>query len=252
MDFMKHHHFYYSITKTKGNPILAESYDYDIPLIVSKISSGLKGFGVSARYIQNALFPIIKNTIFISHFSEDADRAMQLARKIEIATQCKCFVDSYLWASVYTALETLQQENASNWVIHTAMNTDELVYDLEDCNEMAKHLFLILAFALQLSIINSSAFIFMPSAMHTTYSIRRDQINSSSPWVALEILASKLTPQFQLIKEDAKKQTNRPKITYPFSVKHLKYGMVGDFAEDFISCHNFQPVNDNGSFLLNE
>lgn len=158
----------------------------DIQYINNKaiIRRSYRDITFDAQYISDCLFPLFMGGIFISHLRSDEKRALTVKEIIENKTGCKCFVDSEVWGNVYAAIENTQSSYAQK--VPLCKNT----YYLESCNVISMNLSLILSHAILKVLMNSSAFIYIPPK--GSIADQRREVKLSSPWVALELIASEL------------------------------------------------------------
>lgn len=227
---------FYNIRVPNGEPIahIGKSSTSLIDLIKICEDAANKNLYISAKQISDALFPVSANTIFISHFSHEKEVAHIIKDTIEEQTKCRCFIDSDVWENVYESLTILKNQFAKQWfVVNKVTKLEEKVYDSADCTNLSKHLFLILALALQRAVMHSSAFVFISSSPCQSIINIDNELHVKSPWVALELFASQYINSVPLQKVASLNEMTLPQIAYPASVSHLCMGNVSSFIQSF-------------------
>lgn len=180
-----------------------------------------EGCSLDAEKFSNALFPVPERVVFISHAHENAEEAKALKNYLEDKnSDIQCFIDSEVWGNVYDALRSLQ----------TRFGWRESGLEIDPCNEIARNLFLILSMALTKAIWNCLAFVYLP--------VEGEDMNDTfinSPWIAQELLASSMFPEFNdyFIKESretVKASSSYLTFRYRADVSHLKKGSLAELA----------------------
>lgn len=180
-----------------------------------------EGCSLDAEKFSNALFPVPERVVFISHAHENAEEAKALKNYLEYKnSDIQCFIDSEVWGNVYDALSRLQ----------TRFGWRESGLKIDPCNEIARNLFLILSMALTKAIWNCLAFVYLP--------VEGEDMNDTfinSPWIAQELLASSMFPEFNdyFIKESretVKASSSYLTFRYRADVSHLKKGSPAKLA----------------------
>lgn len=184
-----------------------------------------EGCSLDAEKFSNALFPVPERVVFISHAHENAEKAKALKNYLEDQnSDIQCFIDSEVWGNVYDALRSLQ----------TSFGRKKGVLTIEPCNEIARNLFLILSMALTKAIWNCMAFVYLP--------VEGEDMNDTfinSPWIAQELLASSMFPEFNdyFIKESretVKASSSYLTFRYRADVSHLKKGSPAKLANKLL------------------
>lgn len=146
---------------------------------------------IDAGVLSEILFPKMpdgKESIFISHSHAYVNDALVL-KKYFTSKGISCFVDGEVWANVYYILEVFQTKFADR--IPFKKNT----YSLSDCNQLAAHMYLMLATALMREINQAGAFLYVGTGMS------KDKLNS--PWLHYELsLASSLKKAGDKVRQD--------------------------------------------------
>lgn len=184
-----------------------------------------EGCSLDAEKFSNALFPVPERVVFISHAHENAEEAKDLKNYLEDQnSDIQCFIDSEVWGNVYDAL----------WSLQTSFGRKKGVLTIEPCNEIARNLFLILSMALTKAIWNCMAFVYLP--------VEGEDMNDTfinSPWIAQELLASSMFPEFNdyFIKESretVKASSSYLTFRYRADVSHLKKGSPAKLANKLL------------------
>lgn len=198
----------------------------DVVEIIDSCTS-LKGDNdvvIDATALQRKLFPTPHRMIFISHLSDDIDLAKSIKQTIErYAPNHCCFLDSDLWNNIYSTQEKLQRKYA--------YNEEKQTYNLKTCNNISKHLHLILSMALTKAIKASPFFLYVPH----TGDIDGDNLSltTKSPWVCHELLISSLLRDFVPLKEsvDIVKAAARLDFNYKANISHLHLANLDAFIK---------------------
>ncbi|BCZ17486.1 hypothetical protein NHP190003_07680 [Helicobacter sp. NHP19-003] len=96
---------------------ICEEFDQEREDLVAQIIKKVRGKnGISGDGLQKLLFPKVRGSqIFLSHAFKDKDKALYIRECIETEQpQCRVFIDSLYWQSVYEAQEELKKLGASN------------------------------------------------------------------------------------------------------------------------------------------
>lgn len=202
-----------------------------LPMIINEsiINHGSQDITFDANLLSESLFPLFNGVIFISHLSSDEERALTVKEKIVHETGCKCFVDSEVWRNVYAAIEKTQLSYAQK--VPSCKNT----YYLESCNVISMNLSLILSHAILKALMNASAFIYIPPK--SFIADQQGEIKLSSPWVTLELIASRLLEQlWKAEANDVEKiacSMVNESVSYQFTVPvdHLITGTLKDLID---------------------
>lgn len=174
--------------------------------------------------LQQLLFPIFENRIFISHFSKNINFARCLQDVIYKNTGSQPFIDSEVWDNIYNII--LNTSRDYGFVEEYELDDGRTihVHDMNEYNNIAKNLFVAFAIILQRAIEQSAAFVFICENQDIVDGRLSDEIRITSPWVAQEIYASSLIPEDERLDESA--MTNMSKeasieFLHKVSVSHL-------------------------------
>lgn len=195
-----------------------------IPMIINEsiINHGSQDITFDANRLSKSLFPLFNGVIFISHSRFYKKQALYVKKEIEQRTGCRCFVDSEIWRNVHEAIRETQSRYAKK--VSAQGNT----YDLKICNVISMNLSLILSHAILKALMNASAFVYIPP--EGAIADQQTEIELSSPWVALELIASRLLKQlWKVDANDVEKRASsmvNESVSYRFEVPvdHLESG----------------------------
>lgn len=158
----------------------------------------MRGEGyLDGSLLEEILFPVVGNKIFISHDHNEDHKAIWLAEKLGWD---KCFIDKKLWASADKILVNVQR---------IAIRTNENgTFPLEELNALASHFYSMLSNAIQMTIAHSRAFLYIPPSHSKEFN---GAVYQRSPWINFELLQAKslyemLNPG--ILKESAAQQMN--------------------------------------------
>lgn len=195
-----------------------------------------EGCTLEAEKFSNALFPVPERVVFISHAHGNKAKAEELKTYLEDKySNIRCFIDSEVWGNVYDAL----------WSLQTQFGRKKGVLTIEPCNEIARNLFLILSMALTKTIWNCLAFVYLP--------VEGEDMNDTfinSPWIAQELLASSMFPQFdvKLIEEGREAvmaSSSYLTFRYRADVSHLKKGTPRELAKELYDLNSLKKYDDD-------
>lgn len=178
---------------------------------------------IDASKLEEKFFPTPHRMIFISHRSNNIDAAKEVKTLIENACpKFSCFIDSDVWANIHCILTLLHSKYALN---------NNGTYDYASCNNITKHLCLILSMALIKAIKDSIYFLYIPSKEENHLDIR--SVATDSPWVCQELLtASLLQEPLKLLFEDTrfiKKAVMNLQFKYTADTEHLHTSSLANF-----------------------
>lgn len=194
---------------------LVRALQYSIPTA--------EGCTLDAEKFSNALFPVPERVVFISHAKENTEKAEDLKAYLEDNfSNIQCFIDSEVWGNVYAAL----------WILQTTYGREKGKFKINPCNGIARNLYLILSMALTKAIWNCLVFVYLP--------VEGEDMNDSfinSPWIAQELLASSMFPEFSghFIKEGreaVRASSSLLTFRYRADVSHLKKGTAATLADE--------------------
>lgn len=187
--------------------------DFDFSAKEKQISGLLNklkaGEYIDAQYLQNALFPHIGNKFFISHSHSERNIALRVAHKLGINN---CFIDSLYWASADKCLVNIQQSLCKR-------HRDHL--ELPCCNRMAAHFYGMLSVAIQNTIAQSQAFIYIPPQRSF---MQNGKTYQSSPWLYQELAFARNLHDIEggLVKQGMLAENFSDTIVYPTDLDFLQ------------------------------
>lgn len=206
-----------------------------IPMIIKEsiINQGTPDITFDANRLSESLFPLFNGVIFISHSRFYEKQALYVKEEIAQGTGCRCFVDSEVWGNVHEAIRETQSCYAK--IDSSQGNT----YDLKICNEISMNLSLLLSHSILKVLMNASAFVYIQPK--GSIADQQREIKLSSPWVALELIASRLLKQlWKVDANDVEKRASsmvNESVSFQFAVPvdHLKSGNLSELILE-ITC----------------
>lgn len=190
-----------------------ETADFDFSAKEKQISGLLNklkaGEYIDAQYLQNALFPHIGNKFFISHSHSERGIALSVAHKLGIKN---CFIDSLYWSSADKCLINIQQSLCKRQGAHL---------ELTCCNRMAAHFYGMLSVAIQNTIAQSRAFIYIPPQGSF---MQNGKTYQSSPWLYQELAFARHLHDTEggLVKQGMLTENFSDTIIYPTDLDFLQ------------------------------
>lgn len=180
---------------------------------------------INGSKIQRNYFPEIEADIFISHSHDDVYLANALAGWINETFGLKVFIDSNVWEYSNKLLDNLNIKYS--W-------DGSFLYDYESCNDVSKHVNMMLSISLQKMIDKTECIILL----NTNNSIKvfdeeNKRINTTySPWIYSEIICTEIVRKKPLLLYRDYKSTKltgtilceqyiNMKIFYDISLSHL-------------------------------
>ncbi|MBN0147988.1 hypothetical protein JTL51_34360, partial [Pseudomonas aeruginosa] len=91
--------------------------------------------------------------VFLSHSSQDANEAIQIALELQENCDLSVFVDSCIWGSIYDLLKAIDNKYCRR--------EGNINYDYDERNRSTAHVHMILTTALQRMIDQTDTIIFM-------------------------------------------------------------------------------------------
>lgn len=138
-----------------------------------------------ASIIINELFPTVNADIFLSHSSQDADQAIQMAIMLKEQCDLNVFIDSCVWGSVYDLLKAIDNKYCRR--------EGQTTYDYDERNRSTAHVHMILSTALQQMIDETETIIFMNTDRSISLKHSVDEAQKTlSPWIHMELNFSSL------------------------------------------------------------
>lgn len=207
------------------NPPSARANENRAPLkvLIEQCMLSDDGYTLDAGLLEDKLFPAPQRMIFISHLHQEKEKAKQIKEIIE--EHCRgitCFIDSDVWDNVYYVTQQMQMKYAEQ------IYKEQPIYSLTDCNDIAKHMYLILSMALQKAITKSLAFLFIKpdeNAQSSSF-----EVYTYSPWVCHEVLVSSLMPEVQIESKSRDfTKVSSLKLKYPLNLDHLRVTSLNEF-----------------------
>lgn len=208
--------------------------DYSFNAIMHYINECTSQIGndihIDASKLEEKFFPTPHRMIFISHRSKNIKAAHEVKTLIETACpKFSCFIDSDVWANIHYILTVLHSNYAYN---------NDGTYDYESCNNITKHLCLILSMALIKAIKDSIYFLYIPDEEERNLDIR--SVVTDSPWVCQELLtASLLQEPLKLLCENdglIKNAAINLQFRYTADSEHLHTSSLANFI-NYINRH---------------
>ena len=152
---------------------------------------------INGSRIQRDCFPEIEADIFISHSHNDVNLANALAGWIHETFGLKVFIDSNVWIDSNKLLDDLN----TNYSDKREELDGSFVYDYKSCNDVSKHVNIMLSIALQKMIDKTECVILL----NTNNSIKVfDEKNKKiditySPWIYSEIICTQIARKKPLL-----------------------------------------------------
>lgn len=143
----------------------------------TKIQNGTKV--LDGRKLEESWFKPIQGDFFISHKSEDSDKARKLGAYLQSKGK-SVFIDSSIWGNIKNLQKLIDEAYCKN--------TNENTYDYDKRNQSTSYTHMLLANALLKTIRSCENFVFL----NTRNSIRATDIvtnteETNSPWIYFEI-----------------------------------------------------------------
>lgn len=143
----------------------------------TKIQNGTKV--LDGRKLEESWFKPVQVDFFISHKSEDSDKARKLGAYLQSKGK-SVFIDSSIWGNIKNLQKLIDEAYCKN--------TNENTYDYDKRNQSTSYTHMLLANALLKTIRSCESFVFL----NTRNSIRATDIvtnteETNSPWIYFEI-----------------------------------------------------------------
>lgn len=179
---------------------------------------------IEMEELQNVLFPIFDNNVFISHFSKNVGIAKRIQETICRNTGINPFIDSDVWANIYKLLLNISEYCGLVTEYKLRDGGTINVHNLNEYNNIAKNLFVAFAIILQKAIEKCSAFVFVYENNDVVGDCLSDEIRITSPWVAQELYASSFIPETSRLDENvaaAMQKRASLEFIHKVSISHL-------------------------------
>ena len=168
-----------------------------------------------ASLIIDALFPTADADIFLSHSSEDASQAIQIALELQELFGLKVFIDSCIWGSSHDLQKAIDNKYCRR--------EGQTTYDYDERNRSTAHVHMILSTALQRMIDETDTILFMNTdqSISLKHSIDEKQ-KTLSPWIHMELNFSSLVRRSprHIMKSESGRMLDQVTANESFSVVH--------------------------------
>lgn len=140
---------------------------------------------INGTLLQNNWFPILgKYDVFLSHYHDDKDLAIELAGFLKTNLGLNVFIDSYLWGYSNNLLRLIDEAYC--------INADKTLFDYEKRNYSTSHVHMMLSTALGKMINECEAVFFLNSSKETSVEKDIHDQRTISPWIYYELVTSEL------------------------------------------------------------
>lgn len=151
---------------------------------------------IDGTKVQNEWFPLVKADVFISHSHKDRELAEALAGWIHETFDQKinCFIDANVWGFQDELLNRMNNDLSNKRTL-----SDGTLYDYQSCNEVAKHVNIMLSIALQKMIDKTETVIFLNTENSIQITDGNEMSQTYSPWLYTELVCSQIVRKKPLI-----------------------------------------------------
>lgn len=146
---------------------------------------------LDGKKLEDSWFKPIEADFFISHKSEDADKARRVGAYLQSKGK-SVFIDSAIWGNIAELQRIIDNDYCQNY--------DKAFYIYDKRNKSTSYIHMLLANALMRTIANCETFVFLntPNSIKAT-DVVTDTSETNSPWIYFEInVANSLLPEMGL------------------------------------------------------